>query len=57
MLSKLLMIVIELQSHKNIVFDENGFEIEHFNEKLCANTHTRFSQNYNSKTELEANKI
>jgi hypothetical protein len=41
---------------QNIVFDENGFEIEHFNEKICANLTLDFLKNYNSKTELKLTK-
>jgi hypothetical protein len=41
---------------QNIVFDENGFEIEHFNEKLCANLTLDFLKKYNSKTELKLTK-
>jgi hypothetical protein len=33
---------------QNIIFDTNGYEIEHFDEKLCANHTTEFLKKYDS---------
>lgn len=38
---------------KNIIFNSDGYEIEHFNEKLCANHTLEFLKTYNENTELK----
>lgn len=38
---------------KNLIFDNNGLEIEHFNDKLCVNHTLEFLRNYNEKTKIK----
>lgn len=38
---------------KNIIFDSDGFEIEHFNDKLCVNHTLEFLKNYDEKTKIK----
>lgn len=38
---------------QNIIFDCDGLEIKHFNNKLCVNHTLEFLKNYNSKTIIQ----
>lgn len=38
---------------QNLIFDENGYEILHFNEKLCVNHTLEFLKKYNSNTVIK----
>lgn len=38
---------------QNIIFNSEGYEIEHFNEKLCANHTLEFLKTYNEDTKLK----
>lgn len=42
---------------QNLVFNEDGFEVLHFNDKLCANHTLEFLKKYNSKTELKTSEF
>jgi hypothetical protein len=37
---------------KNIIFDSDGFEIKHFNDKLCANQTLEFLKSYDENTKI-----
>ena len=37
---------------KNMIFDSDGFEIKHFNEKLCVNHTLEFLKNYDQNTKI-----
>lgn len=37
---------------QNIIFDKDGFEIKHFNDKLCSNHTLEFLKNFSEKTKI-----
>lgn len=38
---------------KNLIFDIDGYEIEHFNDKFCANHTLEFLKSYNSNSNIK----
>ncbi len=42
---------------QNIIFDNDGFEIKHFNDKLCSNQALKFLKNFSEKKNKSNYKI